>query len=124
MSGPDNLAYVIYTSGSTGRPKGVMIEHRGVINRIHWMQASYGLSEKDSILQKTPFSFDVSVWELLWAILNGGKLVFAKPDGHKDREYLFDIIERFKITKIHFVPSMLKMFMDAMSLPMILFLSR
>ena len=103
---------MIYTSGSTGRPKGVMIEHRGVINRIHWMQASYGLSEKDSILQKTPFSFDVSVWELLWPILNGGKLVFAKPDGHKDREYLFDIIERFKITKIHFVPSMLKVFID------------
>ena len=111
-SGPDNLAYVIYTSGSTGKPKGVMLEHDGVINRINWMHKEYGLNKNDKILQKTPFSFDVSVWELLWAITYGGQLVFAKPEGHKDPEYLLESIEKFGITKMHFVPSMLQVFMD------------
>ena len=112
VGGPDNLAYVIYTSGSTGKPKGVMLEHDGVINRINWMHKEYGLNKNDKILQKTPFSFDVSVWELLWAITYGGQLVFAKPEGHKDPEYLLESIEKFGITKMHFVPSMLQVFMD------------
>jgi amino acid adenylation domain-containing protein len=111
VSGPSSLAYVIYTSGSTGKPKGVMLEHDGVINRINWMHKEYGLNKNDKILQKTPFSFDVSVWELLWAITYGGQLVFAKPEGHKDPGYLLESIEKYGITKMHFVPSMLQVFM-------------
>ena len=111
-----NLAYVIYTSGSTGKPKGVMNEHRGVVNRLLWTQSHYKLNAKDSILQKTSFCFDVSVWELLWAITCGAKLVFAKPEGHKDARYLKDLIELHKITTIHFVPSMLRAFLGEINL--------
>ena len=71
MNQPDDLAYVIYTSGSTGRPKGVMIEHRSVVNRLHWMQGAYPIDERDVLLQKTSFCFDVSVWELFWWALEG-----------------------------------------------------
>jgi amino acid adenylation domain-containing protein/natural product biosynthesis luciferase-like monooxygenase protein/non-ribosomal peptide synthase protein (TIGR01720 family) len=107
-----NLAYVIYTSGSTGAPKAAMNEHRAVCNRLQWMQATYGLSESDRVLQKTPFSFDVSVWEFLWPLLHGSSLVIARPDGHKDPVYLADLIRERNVTIAHFVPSMLQAFVD------------
>lgn len=103
--------YVIYTSGSTGKPKGVINTHLGLANRLRWMQATYLLTETDCILQKTPFTFDVSFWEFLWPLIAGAKLVIAKPDGHKDKDYLKDIIIKQKVTTIHFVPSMLEEFL-------------
>jgi amino acid adenylation domain-containing protein/non-ribosomal peptide synthase protein (TIGR01720 family) len=107
----ENLAYVIYTSGSTGRPKGVMNEHRGICNRLLWMQNEYQLTETDRVLQKTPFSFDVSVWEFFWPLLFGARLVVAKLGGHKDSDYLVNLIVEQEITTIHFVPSMLQAFL-------------
>ncbi|WP_050808442.1 non-ribosomal peptide synthetase [Collimonas fungivorans] len=107
---PSDLAYVIYTSGSTGKPKGVMNEHRGVVNRMLWMQQAYGLEQHDVVLQKTPFSFDVSVWEFFWPLMVGAKLVMAKPDGHKDPRYLNEVIRTAGVTTLHFVPSMLQVF--------------
>ncbi|WP_259678844.1 non-ribosomal peptide synthetase, partial [Lonsdalea populi] len=104
----DNLAYVIYTSGSTGQPKGVMNAHRGLCNRLVWMQRAYRLTPDDRVLQKTPFSFDVSVWEFFWPLLFGARLVMARPDGHKDTGYLARLIEDAGITTLHFVPSMLQ----------------
>ncbi|WP_395608028.1 amino acid adenylation domain-containing protein [Pseudomonas sp. B22129] len=104
-------AYVIYTSGSTGQPKGVINEHAGVVNRLLWMQDEYALTAHDSVLQKTPFSFDVSVWEFFWPLLTGARLVMARPGGHKDPAYLCDIIEAEQITTLHFVPSMLDVFL-------------
>ena len=89
-----SLAYIIYTSGSTGKPKGVMISHEGISNRLHWMQEAYCLTPLDRVLQKTPFSFDVSVWEFFWPLLNGAVLVMARPGGHKDSAYLVEIIRR------------------------------
>ncbi|HEX6100827.1 MAG TPA: amino acid adenylation domain-containing protein [Thermoanaerobaculia bacterium] len=109
---PRDLAYVIYTSGSTGRPKGVMNEHRGVVNRLLWMQDAYGLGAEDAVLQKTPFSFDVSVWEFFWPLFTGATLVVARPEGHKDPAYLADAIQRHGITTLHFVPSMLQVFLE------------
>ncbi|MDO6431640.1 amino acid adenylation domain-containing protein [Flavitalea sp. BT771] len=108
---PDHLAYVIYTSGSTGRPKGVMNQHDGVVNRLLWAQRYFGLDEKDSVLQKTTYCFDVSVWELFWPLLAGARLVMAEPAGHKDPTYLKKVINDQKITLIHFVPSMLEAFL-------------
>ncbi|HEX6038435.1 amino acid adenylation domain-containing protein, partial [Longimicrobium sp.] len=110
---PGTLAYVIYTSGSTGKPKGVMNEHGGVVNRLAWMQAEYGLTADDVVLQKTPFSFDVSVWEFLWPLQQGATLVMARPDGHRDPRYLADAIRRHGVTTVHFVPSMLQTFVEA-----------
>jgi len=107
-----DLMYVIYTSGSTGKPKGAMLEHRGIVNRLLWMQRKYKIGKKDRILQKTPYSFDVSVWELILPYLSGGRLYFAKPEGHKDPLYLCEEIEKHKITTIHFVPSMLNTFVN------------
>jgi len=104
---PKSLAYVIYTSGSTGNPKGVMVEHKGVVNRLIWQIKELGINETDTILQKTPFSFDVSVWELLLPLICGAKEVIAKPNGHKDSNYLANIIKKEQITTLHFVPSML-----------------
>ncbi len=109
---PHHLAYVIYTSGSTGRPKGAMNEHRGIANRLLWMQSAYGIGPGDRVLQKTPFSFDVSVWELFWPFMFGACLVMARPEGHKDTAYLRDVIVEQKITTLHFVPSMLKAFLE------------
>ncbi|WP_293151942.1 non-ribosomal peptide synthetase [Okeania sp. SIO2C9] len=106
-----NLAYVIYTSGSTGKPKGAMNTHGGICNRLLWMQDAFGLTSSDKILQKTPFSFDVSVWEFFWPLLEGATLVVAKPEGHKDSGYLKELIVQEKITTLHFVPSMLKAFL-------------
>ena len=102
-----HLAYVIYTSGSTGKPKGVMISHDALVNRIDWMDKTYGAGVGDNFLQKTPFSFDVSVWEFVWPLVKGARLVMAKAGGHKDPEYLSHLIQSEKINKIHFVPSML-----------------
>ncbi|RPK10893.1 non-ribosomal peptide synthetase [Priestia endophytica] len=110
----NNLAYIIYTSGSTGNPKGVMIEHHSVINRLQWMQKKYPLSEEDAILQKTPFSFDVSVWELFWWSFVGARVCLLPPGGEKDPAMIEKYIERYRVTTMHFVPSMLSTFLDYM----------
>jgi amino acid adenylation domain-containing protein len=112
-----NLAYVIYTSGSTGMPKGAMNEHRAVVNRLLWMQEAYGLGAADRVLQKTPFSFDVSVWEFYWPLLTGAGLVMARPEGHKDPAYLVETIRKGSITTLHFVPSMLPLFLADRDVP-------
>jgi amino acid adenylation domain-containing protein len=108
VTSPDNLAYVIYTSGSTGKPKGAMNTHRGICNRLRWMQEAYRLIQDDRVLQKTPYSFDVSVWEFFWPLLNGAGLVVARPGGHQDPAYLLEVIASQQITTLHFVPSMLQ----------------
>lgn len=109
---PHHLAYVIYTSGSTGRPKGVMNTHQGICNRLLWMQDAYQLNQSDRVLQKTPFSFDVSVWEFFWPLLAGACLVVAQPGGHQDNPYLIRTIAEHQITTLHFVPSMLQLFLE------------
>jgi amino acid adenylation domain-containing protein len=120
----EHLAYVIYTSGSTGKPKGVMVPHRGICNRLFWMQRKYNLTGQGAVLQKTPLSFDVSVWEFFWPLMSGARLVMAKPGGHRDRDYLIEEIERRQITAIHFVPSMLQAFLEGEGLDRLLSLSR
>jgi amino acid adenylation domain-containing protein len=107
-----NSIYVIYTSGSTGKPKGVINTHRGLVNRLWWMQQTYQLTADDRVLQKTPFSFDVSVWEFFWTLLFGATLIIAEPGGHKDSGYLVDLIRKQQITTLHFVPSMLEAFLE------------
>jgi amino acid adenylation domain-containing protein len=109
---PENLAYVIYTSGSTGNPKGAMNTHKGIVNRLLWMQDTFQIGPMDTLIQKTPFSFDVSVWEFFWPFMFGSRLAVAKPEGHKDPEYLLDLISRESVTVIHFVPSMLRLFLE------------
>ena len=109
----DNLAYIIYTSGSTGHPKGAMNSHRSVVNRLLWMQQTYPLEPGDAVLQKTPFSFDVSVWEFFWPLMVGARLVIAEPGGHLDPDYLIRVIREQSVTTVHFVPSMLRAFLDA-----------
>ncbi len=106
-----NLAYILYTSGSTGRPKGVLLEHRALANRIAWMADQYDLTPDDRVLQKTPFSFDVSGWEFFWPLMRGARLVLIPPEKHKDPHYLRDVIIRERITTLHFVPSMLNAFL-------------
>ncbi|MEU0370274.1 amino acid adenylation domain-containing protein [Streptomyces sp. NPDC006283] len=113
-AGPDHPAYLIYTSGSTGRPKGVAVTHRAIVNRLAWMQGEYGLTADDRVLQKTPSSFDVSVWEFFWALVEGATVVLARPDGHRDPAYLADLIRTERITTMHFVPSMLAAFVQVM----------
>jgi amino acid adenylation domain-containing protein len=112
-SGPADLAYIIYTSGSTGQPKGVMIEHGSVVNRLLWMQEEYPLSSKDVLLQKTSLVFDVSVWELFWWSFTGASVCVPAPETEKDPAKLIDEIARNGVTTIHFVPSMLSVFLDA-----------
>ncbi|MFF3847789.1 amino acid adenylation domain-containing protein [Streptomyces sp. NPDC002328] len=107
---PSHPAYVIYTSGSTGQPKAVVVEHSAIVNRLLWMQDRYGLGPDDRVLQKTPFGFDVSVWEFFWPLLTGAALVVAEPGGHKDPAYLARVIQRESVTTAHFVPSMLAAF--------------
>jgi amino acid adenylation domain-containing protein/non-ribosomal peptide synthase protein (TIGR01720 family) len=112
VAGGDSLAYAIHTSGSTGRPKGAMNSHGAICNRLLWMQETYGLGAGDRVLQKTPFSFDVSVWELFWPLLAGARLVVARPGGHQDPTYLVRLIRQEGITTLHFVPSMLHAFLQ------------
>ena len=109
---PGDLAYVIYTSGSTGKPKGVMIEHRSVINRLTWMQNAYPINTDDVILQKTPYYFDVSVWELFWWAFRGAKLCFLMPGGEKLPLAIVETIKKHKVSVMHFVPSMLNVFLE------------
>ena len=106
-------AYIIFTSGSTGRPKGVLNGHAGICNRIYWMQETFQLTQDDAVLQKTPFTFDVSVWEFFWPFMCGARLVVAPPDAHKDPTALCELIRNFKISTIHFVPSMLEAFLGS-----------
>ncbi|MEV7615517.1 amino acid adenylation domain-containing protein [Streptomyces sp. NPDC089799] len=107
---PSHPAYVIYTSGSTGRPKAVVVEHAAIVNRLLWMQDRYRLAADDRVLQKTPFGFDVSVWEFFWPLLAGAAIVVAAPGGHKDPAYLARLIRQESVTTVHFVPSMLAEF--------------
>ena len=109
---PDHPAYVIYTSGSTGRPKGACIAHAAVVNRLLSMQATYALGADDVVLQKTPISFDVSVWELFWPLIAGARMVLARPDGQRDPAYLARVIREEGVTTAHFVASMLTLFLD------------
>ena len=110
ICGPLHLAYMIYTSGSTGQPKGAANIHDGLCNRLLWMQDSYLLTASDAVLQKTPFSFDVSVWEFFWPLLTGARLVVAAPGAHRDPEQLIATIRQHGVTVLHFVPSMLQAF--------------
>jgi amino acid adenylation domain-containing protein len=109
---PDDLAYIIYTSGSTGSPRGAMISHRAIVNRLRWMQRTFGLTGADRVLQKTPIGFDVSVWEFFWPLMTGATLVLARPEGHRDPSYLARLIAREQVSTVHFVPSMLRLFLD------------
>lgn len=109
---PNHMAYVMYTSGSTGKPKGVMVPHAGVLNRLMWMKETHPLQAGDKTLQKTPFSFDVSVWEFFWPLVSGATLVMARPNGHLDSQNLIDLIEQEQITMCHFVPSMLNLLLE------------
>ncbi|MET7356384.1 amino acid adenylation domain-containing protein, partial [Streptomyces mirabilis] len=108
---PSHPAYVIFTSGSTGRPKGVVVPHEGIVNRLAWMQSRYELAADDRVLQKTPFGFDVSVWEFFWPLSVGAVLVVARPEGHKDPAYLAALVREQGVTTAHFVPSMLEAFL-------------
>ncbi|MGB8509117.1 MAG: amino acid adenylation domain-containing protein, partial [Pyrinomonadaceae bacterium] len=112
LTSEENIAYVIYTSGSTGQPKGVMIPHKGICNRLLWMQDTYLLTPQDRVLQKTPFSFDVSVWEFFWPLMTGACLVVARPGGHQEPAYLVKLLAEQRITTLHFVPSMLQVFLE------------
>ncbi|CAM4111929.1 non-ribosomal peptide synthetase [Pseudoalteromonas byunsanensis] len=107
----NDLAYIIFTSGSTGTPKGVMNNHSAIRNRVLWMQDEYQVTQDDVILQKTPYTFDVSVWEFLLPLISGATLVLAKPQGHKDSDYLSDLIAAENVTLLHFVPSMLEVYL-------------
>ncbi|SFT84317.1 non-ribosomal peptide synthase domain TIGR01720/amino acid adenylation domain-containing protein [Actinopolyspora lacussalsi subsp. righensis] len=111
LSGLDP-AYLIYTSGSTGRPKGVVVPHRGIVNRLLWMRDHYGIDATDRVLQKTPSGFDVSVWEFFLPLISGASVVLAEPEGHRDAEYLSELIAAAGITTLHFVPSMLWAFLS------------
>ncbi|MCC9312327.1 amino acid adenylation domain-containing protein, partial [Kitasatospora sp. RB6PN24] len=108
---PAHPAYVIFTSGSTGRPKGVVVPHAGIVNRLAWMQELSGISAGDRVLQKTPFGFDVSVWEFFWPLVQGAALVLARPGGHREPAYLTGLIREQRVTVTHFVPSMLEAFL-------------
>ncbi|MDZ7963729.1 MAG: amino acid adenylation domain-containing protein [Nostoc sp. DedSLP03] len=109
---PDNLAYVIYTSGSTGKPKGVMISHSSICNHMFWMQSTFPLTKEDKLLQKTPFSFDASVWEFYAPLLIGAQLIVARPGGHQDSAYIVKAITDQKITVLQLVPTLLRMLLE------------
>ncbi|MFT7015331.1 MAG: amino acid adenylation domain-containing protein, partial [Pseudohongiellaceae bacterium] len=116
MTTPDDLAYLIYTSGSTGIPNGVMNTHKAICNRLLWMQKTYQLDKDDRVLQKTPFSFDVSVWEFFWPLITGAQLILAPPGVHKDSVALVNLILKEKISTLHFVPSMMTSLLDYLAL--------
>ncbi|WP_067654996.1 amino acid adenylation domain-containing protein [Nocardia harenae] len=111
-SHPAGLAYVIYTSGSTGTPKGVQIEHRSVVNRLAWMQRRYPLTGADIVLQKTPATFDVSVWELFWWAATGAAVALLEPGGERDPRRILAAVEQHGVTVLHFVPSLFAAFLD------------
>ncbi|WP_157050956.1 non-ribosomal peptide synthetase, partial [Rhodococcus sp. RD6.2] len=111
----ESTAYVIFTSGSTGRPKGVAVSHAAIVNQVVWMATRYGFGSDDVVLQKTPFTFDVSVWELFVPLVTGGAVLVARPDGHRDPEYLTSVIAEGGVTATSFVPSMLSVFVDVQS---------
>ena len=115
LSSPDHTAYIIFTSGSTGRPKGVMVGQTAIVNRLLWMQASYPLGAQDVVAQKTPCSFDVSVWEFFWPFIAGAKLVMAEPEAHRDPQALQLFFARYGVTITHFVPSMLAAFVASLT---------
>lgn len=112
LAQPDLPAYVIYTSGSTGVPKGVLIAHHSIVDRIHWMNRFFGMDPHDVVLQKTPYTFDVSVWELFWWSGYGGTLAILPPEAHKDPDQIIRAVEQYHVTKMHFVPSMLSAFLS------------
>lgn len=112
LVGPQNLAYIIYTSGSTGRPKGVLTEHAPLANRLLWMIENHPIGPGEVVVQKTPLHFDVSVWEYLWPLSAGAKLVLAEHGGHRDPQYLVRLVADCRATAIHFVPSMLPAFLE------------
>jgi len=112
LNKPEDLAYVSYTSVSTGKPKGVMIEHRSLVNRLHWMQHAYPIGRSDVILQKTPYYFDVSVWELFWWALQGAKVCFLMPGGERNPLAIAETIRKHQVSVMHFVPSMLNVFLE------------
>ncbi|WP_033386788.1 non-ribosomal peptide synthetase, partial [Pseudomonas psychrophila] len=108
----DNLAYVIYTSGSTGQPKGVGNTHAALSERLQWMQATYALDASDVLMQKAPISFDVSVWECFWPLITGARLVLAGPGEHRDPQRIAQLVQQFGVTTLHFVPPLLRLFVD------------
>ncbi|MDR1603810.1 MAG: amino acid adenylation domain-containing protein [Gracilibacteraceae bacterium] len=110
--GPDDIAYIIYTSGSTGRPKGVRVSHRAIVNRLSWMEATYPLKTGETLLQKTNYAFDVSVWELFWPLMTGATLCLPVPGAELDPALLTAEIKSAGIRSIHFVPSLLAIFLD------------
>lgn len=112
---PEQTAYIIFTSGSTGRPKGVMVGHTAIVNRLKWMQNHYPLTANDVVAQKTPCSFDVSVWEFWWPFIAGAKLVMAEPDAHRDPQAMQSFFARYGVTTTHFVPSMLAAFVASLT---------
>ncbi|SVQ34649.1 enterobactin synthase subunit F [Klebsiella pneumoniae] len=114
LSKPDHTAYIIFTSGSTGRPKGVMVGQTAIVNRLLWMQDRYPLSADDVVAQKTPCSFDVSVWEFWWPFIAGAQLVMAEPEAHRDPQVMQQFFARYGVTTTHFVPSMLAAFVASL----------
>ncbi len=112
---PDQLAYTLFTSGSTGSPKGVGISHRAIANRVEWTQHAYQLTPEDRVAQKTPVGFDVSVWEFLWPLAVGAAIVPAHPGGHRDPAYLVEFLAEQRVTVCHFVPAMLRLFLDELT---------
>ncbi|MDE9511634.1 amino acid adenylation domain-containing protein, partial [Xenorhabdus bovienii] len=114
VNGATDLAYIIYTSGTTGQPKGVMLTHQSVMNRLCWMQSQYALNAADKVLQKTPYTFDVSVWELLAANWVGARIVIAPPEAHRQPETLHKLMQETGVTVVHFIPSMLSAFCQSL----------
>ncbi|MGQ7111089.1 AMP-binding protein, partial [Escherichia sp. TWPC-MK] len=115
LSQPHHTAYIIFTSGSTGRPKGVMVGQTAIVNRLLWMQNHYPLTGEDVVAQKTPCSFDVSVWEFFWPFIAGAKLVMAEPEAHRDPLAMQQFFAEYGVTTTHFVPSMLAAFVASLT---------
>ncbi len=115
LSAPEQTAYIIFTSGSTGRPKGVMVGQTAIVNRLLWMQNHYPLTADDVVAQKTPCSFDVSVWEFWWPFIAGAKLVMAEPEAHRDPLAMQEFFAKYGVTTTHFVPSMLAAFVASLT---------